>query len=709
MPLETCLAQFEFPVVQIHPLHSPMLGIVTAAHDVYLYNTRTLESEKLLRLNVPEEVDLLYAFDPNNMRLLFGLKEGKTLHMIDMRQKKLLNRFELDQQSPTALSFSPDGSYFVCGTDQGRVLLWRGDSTTLVARLHSFPEYTSLYVRPKINFVSALAFEGKQLATSGYGGSIVVTEYQSQRGTKRFHPGNMRVNALLLYKYSLIAGNEEGTLLKIDRSGKHPNQRLSLPAGPVRQLFHLGDGPYAAAVCEHHYVSLVNIDTMKVVQERYIELDSPIVSAALEGEHLLYLATRSGKLHRCDLLPLERLESLIESASYAEAYRYCDKEPLLEHTPPYQRLEGIFQNTYHKALHLFEKGETDKALSMLDPFRAAKHREIAALTKGFSYMKRFAYLYEHQRFPAFYGLSEQYGVLQSTGLFKHAEQLWSERFGKAQKLMLLGKNKEAQAAVEPFAAVNSKRPLIQLLLHQFDVLKLYSKAVHEHDYPQLTRLIQRYPVLRKLSSYAQFNEVAGEHSDAIIKALEIRAFDEANTLLAKLEAMVEHEEEYSRLKIFVTLSSNLYHAITHRHWRSAYQLLDTHPELMILPWAQDLEAQWDEKLQRCETYAIAGDVTALTAELGNLITLPGRHERIGDLLRMAYQVQLKKLLPGNPALFSEGAANYCDLFGIDTELRQLLKKAKKLKLPIEIDPVRLHPKKRDQWLLSARILPDKIV
>ena len=175
-----------------------------------------------------------------------------------------------------------------------------------------------------------------------------------------------------------------------------------------------------------------------------------------------------------------------------------------------------------------------------------------------------------------------------------------------------------------------------------------------------------------------------------------------------LGSMEEHEEEHGRLKIFLALASNLDHALTHSHWHSAYQLLDTHPELMILPWAQELEAQWDEKLQRCETYAIAGDVSAISRELGNLITLPGRHERIGDLLRMAYQVQLARLLPGDPVLFKAGAENYCDLFGIDTELRHLLKKAKRQKVPIEIDPLRLHPKKRDQWLLSARSLPERI-
>lgn len=708
MPVNTCLAQFKASVSLIHPMELSTLGIITADHNVHFYDTQSQSSEKLLHLNAPDEAEVLYAFDSHSTRLLFGLKEGKTLHMIDVKDKKLINRFELDQQSPTAIAFSPDGSYFVCGTDQGRVLLWRCDSTTLVARLHSFPEFTSLYVRPKTNFVSVLAFEGKRLATSGFGGSIVVTDYQSQTKTRRFHPGTMKINTLLFYKNTLIAGNQEGTILKIDRSGKFPNQRLSLSSGPLKHLLHVGKGPYAVAVFEQHHASLINLETMKIVRERYIELPDPITSVCKKEEYL-YMGTSAGELYRCDLAPQSRLKALVASASYAEAYRCCEEDPLLRNTPPHQRLESIFHRTMQEARRALENGQTEQAATLLEPFQPAKSKEISAMTGAFSYMKRLVYLYDQQKFSPFYGLAEQYPQLQSTALFQKVEKLWTERFTNAQKLMLLGKTKEAKAVLEPFGAVNSKRPFIQLLLQHIDVLKTYSKALHAQDYSQLILLTQRYPVLRKFPSYTQLTEAAGEHSNAIIEALNAKAFDEARALLGKLNGMVQHDEEHTRLKLFTSLASNLEHAIANTHWRSAFQMLDAHPELMILPWAQELETLWDEKLQRCETYAIKGDASAIKKELGNLITLPGRYDRIGDLLRMAYQVQLKVLLSKDPSSFSAGAANYCDWFGLDTELRQLLKKAKRQNVTIDIDPIRLNPKKRDQWLLIARTLPDRIV
>jgi hypothetical protein len=129
---------------------------------------------------------------------------------------------------------------------------------------------------------------------------------------------------------------------------------------------------------------------------------------------------------------------------------------------------------------------------------------------------------------------------------------------------------------------------------------------------------------------------------------------------------------------------------------------------MILPWAQELENQWQEKLQLCEKYAIKGDIISIKTTLENLMNLPGRYERIGNILRMAYQIQLKTLLSKKLKKFSMGVTNYCMLFGVDTEIRHLLKKAKKDQIGMDVDPSQLHLQKRDEWLHNLQTLPDQI-
>lgn len=705
MPIQTDLARFDAPILLIQPLKHPLIGVITADNQIHLYNTQTGEKEKLIRLNVPEEKALFYAFNPDRMELLFGSENSNKLHLISLKTKKIINRFELDQQSPTAIAFAPDGRHFICGTDQGRVLLWCRDANTLIARLHSFPEYTSLYTKPKINFISAVTFHESELATTGYGGGIVITDYATQSQTKWLHTGNLKKTALLFYKNSLIAGNQDGTLLKIDRNGKHPNQRLITPLGAITRLLRIGPEPYVLAASERNTVALIDAESMRMIHETYITLDHPLTSMCSVKDQL-YVATTEGVLASFDLEPLDHLTALINAKEYGEAYRYCEQEPLLLESQPYQTLEKIFLQMKTKAVEALEKGDTAAAKTILQPFNPAKSKETAAIMTSFSQMERLEYLFIQQKFSPFYGLIEQYPLLKLTQRYQQIEKLWSAQFIKAQKLMLIGRAKEAQTELIPFATVNAKRPFIQLLLHHLDVFKLYSKAVHERNFARLSQLTGKHPVLRQLPSYIQLIEEAGELSSAIIDALQSARFDEANLLLDELSSITKYESDYRRLKHFTSSASLLHRAITKLQWRSAYQLLDSMPELAILDWAQEIETKWHQIIQRCETHAIRADIPSIKQELGNLITLPNRHQRIGDIFRTAYQIQLKKMIQNTPEKFSAAVEHYCEFFGMDTELQQLIKTASRQKVHPLPDPLKLQPKKRDEWLSYIGQLPE---
>lgn len=708
MPIQTLLAQFESPIITIQPLQEPLLGIVTAAHEIFLYNTQTQETEKILRLNLHADTKLIYAFNPRHMRLIFGEATGTNLHMVDLKQKKIVNKFELNQQSPDVIIFSPDGSHFICGTNQGRVFLWRVEANTLIARLHSYPEYTSLYTKPKNNGVYALAFQGEWLATSGYGGSVVITNYQSQTKTKRFHPGHLQNSALLFYQNSLIIGNQGGTILKIDRDGKYTNYRLSTSLGMISTLLRIGPEPYFLAAGEKPFISLINGDTMRVIIERYIEFKHPITSLCKDNNEKLYVTTSSGELFGFDLRPLNQLESLIAVGSYAEAYRYCEEEPLVKESSPYLLLESLFQQEMKKARKALEAGEVAQAKTLLKPFASVKSKEITSLLTSFAQYEKFKYLFDHLKFAPFYGIAEQYPMLTETALYRHVEKLWSEKFIKAQKLMFLNKGKEALSELQLFANVNSKRPLIQLLLHHVDIFKLYSKALQESNYTQLDELTLRYPILRKLPSYIQTIKEAGDLIGAITEALQLKEFDHASLLLHELSSIIQYQDECHRLTQFYTVATNLNHALMNHHWRTAYHLLDSNPELLILSWAQEVETRWYQLITRCEQYAVRGDIASIKKEFGNLINLPYRHERVGDIFRTAYQIELKRIMKTDPKAFGEGINNYCEIFGMDTELGYLLNSAQRNEIDLTLDSLQLHPKKRDHWLMYAKTLPEHI-
>lgn len=707
MPRKICLTQFDSPIVSIQPLKYPNVALVSQDNTIYTYDLSSGESTKLFHLNIPENNTLYCAFDPHHNRLLFGSDKTYTLNLIDLKQKKVLNQFDLDQQTPTIISFSPDGLYCVCGTDQGRVLLWRCDSSTLIARLHSFPEYTSSYTKPKTNYVSALTFEGMTLSTTGYGGSIVVTDYRTQNFMKRYTPGYLKNTALLIYNHSLIVGNQEGTLIKIDQNGGVPNQRLGTTHKNIRYLLQVGPKPYIIVASDLPYVTLINGDTFKVIQERYLELDTPLSALCLIDDYLL-AANQNKEFLRFDLQPFAELEALINAKEYAEAYLYCANEPLLLQSDLYRVLESIYAEHLKKAKEYLNQKMIADAKLVLEPFKAEKTKEIMEVFQIYSFIDRFTALFEQKKLAAFYGHAEQYPLLQETPIYQQAEKLWAEKFTKAQKLMFLNKEKEIQEELHIFNTVSSKRPFILLLLQNSAILKNYSKAIQTKNYYLLRNLTVSFPLLRKFPSYINFIKESGEIAGAITQALNERSFEQAQLLLEELKAVVQYESEYLQLKKLYALSKNLHRALTHDHLRSAYRLIDNHPELLMLSWGEELNALWNEKLSLAEQYAIKGDVPSIKKEFVDLFDLPSRHGRLGDILRTAYHVQLKKLLKIDSENFSSGVVAYCDLFGIDTELRNLLKKAKRKESIPDLSQSHLTSKSRDQWLSNITFLPNTI-
>lgn len=710
MPQKISLTQFDSPIVLIQPLEYPKIGLVTQNNTVYAYDLESGESTKVFHLNIAEGTTLICAFDSHNNRLLFGSDKASALNLIDLNQKKVINQYDLDQQTPTFISFSPDGQYFVCGTDHGRVLLWRCDSNTLISRLHSFPEYTSAYTIPKTNYVSALTFDGMTLATTGYGGSIVVTDYRTQTFLKRYSPGYLKNTALLIYNTdTIITGNQEGTLIKIDQKGSIPNQRLGTSHKNIRFLKRIGPEPYMIVASDLPYVTLINGDTFKVIQERYLELDGPLSAlCVLDRDNTLIAANQNKELLKFDLQPFEHLEKLIRDQEYAEAYLYCTNEPLLLQSDLYKELESIYGEHLKKAKEYLTQKLIADAKLVLEPFKTAKAKEIAEVFQVYSFMDRFTNLFEQKKLAAFYGHAEQYPLLQETPVYQQAEKLWAEKFMNAQRLMFLNKEREIQEELHLFTTVSSKRPFILLLLQNSAVLKIYSKAIQTKNYYQLRNLTVSFPLLRKFPSYQNFIKDTGEIVGATIKALNERSFEQAELFLNELKDVVQYESEYLQLKKLYSLAKNLHRALTHEQLRSAYHLIDNHHELLMLPWGEELNTQWNEKLSLAEQYAIKGDISYIKNELGDLFDLPHRYGRIGDILRTAYHVQLKKLLKTDSEAFCAGIITYCELFGIDTELRNLLKKAKQKEVIPDLSQSHLTPKNRDFWLSHIPLLPNKI-
>lgn len=108
----------------------------------------------------------------------------------------------------------------------------------------------------------------------------------------------------------------------------------------------------------------------------------------------------------------------------------------------------------------------------------------------------------------------------------------------------------------------------------------------------------------------------------------------------------------------------------------------------------------------CENYALQGDIQSIKETLQELINIPTRVQRTGDLLRLSFYTKIKHLISKNKFKSAENIIySYIDIFGLDTEIKTLMRTYEKLygnKLAITANQNLM--KERNVWLNSEFIV-----
>jgi len=157
------------------------------------------------------------CFSPDAKLIAFA--NTTHLHIANMRDKEIIKSISLENEELSILAFDLSSTYVVAGNTQGRVLLFKYNSASQLARLCSFP-LQRLNTKFKENFVSAIAFHKNLLAVSGYGGAIIIVDMYSGANKSVHLHGSSRKDALyFLNEHTLISGDNEGTLQVISLRG----------------------------------------------------------------------------------------------------------------------------------------------------------------------------------------------------------------------------------------------------------------------------------------------------------------------------------------------------------------------------------------------------------------------------------------------------------------------------------------------------------
>jgi hypothetical protein len=710
-PTLRTLTNYHSPTVYTKVLHDESIVFATQHRHIIFYNPKTTE-QKILQL------DRHAYFEKNRVsittkgnHIAYVHNDKKTLHIIDTQKNKVIHSFNAYGQEIDIIAFDTTSHYLIVGTSKGRVLEYSLTSKSFVDRLTSFPEHTtSEMIGFKTNYVSAFAFSSEHLLSSGYGGSVVLTNLDTHTNDKRFHNGRSRIDALTFIDSTyFLEGNEQSTLKKISIKEHRLIKQIPLSIGSIQQIVLLKRLPFALITSHFNTISLVNYETMALIKKEFITTPQMITTITCTSKYELYVTQFNGEVLHVNLLPLDEFKALIKNNSVKYAYALCDSNILLRYTKNYKKLEALFSHHYANALKFLIHHKVQEAKDELEDFKHSKQDDCKTLFTHFKHYEKMVTLFKEKKYAAIYGLTSQYSLLKATPVFKRLQKLWYEKFYDAYAILDTGNEINAKKTIYDFFAVPQKRPLITLLFSQPDIINSFYTTQQQNDTQTLNGLLQNHPELAELTTPLSSTNSYDDDVQEFKKVLKIYDFEGAKKILDAIRKVPHLHTYVSELEQrFKSVKKFFYFYEKHKYF-NCYQLIDSRPELAFLNEPATLQKRWNLIIYRCEKATMTGNIKTIKKELGSLLELKSRSSKIGAILRVAYRHQIAvKIKKNETKAFHNGITNYLNFFGNDDELDYLITQVKKSSFSLPFMKQKPIRKERISWLKSSFKLPNNI-
>jgi hypothetical protein len=390
-------------------------------------------------------------------------------------------------------------------------------------------------------------------------------------------------------------------------------------------------------------------------------------------KEVLIAALENKKIVKIELQHIKKLSNLLLHNSLKEAYLLIDKEPFLSNSLPHRAFEEQFAKSYAASLALALEKNTSLASQLLDAYVEipSKHLKIKELFSSFEKYERFQELVLEKKYALAYAMSTKHTPLKETPEYKKMEEHFRAAFSKAAKYILKNDFISAKEELLAYLGTSSKKPLVNLLLTNHKTFIELLKALKESDFTTIEKLSKKNKVLLELPSI---------------------------TLLQKL-----NYQEIAFTKDFIKIQKGnirLKEAYDNDNFKECYELLDDFVHLKEQELGRLLENYWCKLMQKCEIYALKGEFKKVKKELGDLIFINSRREKIGDLLKLSFYSKIDILITANDLFGAETIIySYLDIFGIDGQINQIMRKYEaisKEKLAITHSYI-----KKGDWIHSA--------
>ncbi len=644
----------------------------------------------------------------NHDGTLLAFANDKILYIVSLVSKEILKTIHTENEPIHLLTFDESSMHIIAGSSNGRVLHYRIEGLSLLCRLCSFPYHREDSLNMRKNYVSAFVFRKNILATTGFGGTIHIIDIHSRANNIVLENGKTRTNALcFLDDNTIISANFDGVIKLFLIKEKKLLKQLDSTLSRIRQIALMPNKNFAMLCSHTNYVSIIDLRSFKLIHENYIEFEDVVTRIAVLDEDTIVVSLKNGKIQKLILASTQKLESLILHNSLEKAFLLVQDEPMLQDTDSYKKLQTLYSNIYNEATNALVNQNISLANELLSPFTSlqSKKQEINLLFLAFKHYNRLKIFFLEKKYTLAYAICTKYPELENTPIYKKMEEVFKEVFKNAQRQMLLKQPHNAKALLGDYITIPVKRSMIELILKQNKEFIEFIVAVDKNEYAKASSLSSRNKTLMLIPSYTQLTNKLNEYLQDIKAFLKQGDTHSAYKVLDSIQDVIYLKSHTRILRSEARSIEILQKNYAKNDFKACFETIDKYPYLSNTDLGELLSEHWKKITHKCEIYALKGQVNEIKKLLGELIDLEGRLDKIGDLFRVAYHIRIKTYIFKKSYPHAEKTIYaYIDTFGIDNELRILMKRFEvKAKKKLAITQDLQTTMTRDNWLKSSLI------
>ncbi|WP_300364857.1 hypothetical protein [Hydrogenimonas sp.] len=658
--------QFKCAITAIKPVEGRRVAIVDVDNTVRFFKLGPVELLDGFKTSIQQDPHLLNGSDVSRdgRFVAFAVKK-EGVAVFSGIHKRLLYRFKRHDGDVESLRISDRHEYLATGGQDGKTFLWSLVTGRMIA---SLPHHA--------DFVTAIDFSpnGQWIATGSFDRKVLVTNISSLSQSFRLRGHGGAINTIkFISDHRLVAADKSGEIVVWDYFNSKVVKRLKKMLDEVTSFCTTPDDRFLFAADKNGLVSLYDLNTYEMLSLRYLSYSKSIkkIAYAKSGNYLIVGLENGEVTFNSPLKESAKMEEAIDSDDLVEAYRLAEENPLLRYSSAYIRLEALWNDACEEAVKLLEEGRRNEARERLEPFSAESSKRLLTqqLLNDYREFERFKTAVESRKYQLAYSLAAQYPMLKHNRYYARMEQEWEAVFSQAKKIILQnGGEERVKELFKPFRGISGKSVLIQTLLAEKEIYKLFMKLVVKKDFKGAIELAKRYPAIRELKEYRKIERMAEAITQKAKMELERGNYAETARLASRLIEFPDQRELAEELKEEANLYASAMRYFAEKNYEAIYRMLEQYPYLEETQIVKNLEEAWQKVVKRAEVSASKGDVAGLKNLFDPFIHLSQKRVKIISLFKQAYLEQLENISEREPGSLAPALRNYLDLFGMDDEL-----------------------------------------